>query len=159
MYGVESVVHPDYRGYGVGSKLMDARFETLKALNLRGMVAGSLFIDYHRHADRYTPEEYVRAVIAGEVFDTNLTKQLAKGFRVVNLIPNYIEEPRTRDYGAAIVWENPDYRPGKAVARTAPAARSQVRLHQRRAPVPPLRPLYPSTGIGSAPPLGSAAGS
>ena len=159
MYGVESIVHPEYRGYGVGSKLMDARFETLKSLNLRGMVAGSLFIDYHLHADRYTPDEYVRAVIAGEVFDTNLTKQLAKGFRVVNMIPDYIDEPRTKDYGAAIVWDNPDYRPGQAAERVAPLARTAVRLHDRRAPVPPMRPIYPAANLGGAAPSVGATGS
>jgi len=30
---------------------------------------------------------------------------------VTNLIPHYTEDERTRDYAAAIVWVNPDYRP------------------------------------------------
>lgn len=137
MYGVESIVHPDYRGCGVGSKLMDARFDTLQALNLRGMIAGSLFIDYHRHAHRYTPEAYVQAVIAGQVFDTNLTKQIAKGFRVVGMIPDYIEEPRTQNYGAAILWTNPAYQPQRQPADRLPRlvtapARTAVALRPRQ---------------------------
>ena len=113
MYGVESCVHPDYRGRGVGSKLMDARFEVLRNLNLRGMVAGSMIMDYHRVANEMAPEEYVRQVVAGLRFDTNLSKQLHKGFRVHNLIPNYCHDNRTLDWGAAIVWENPDYVPNR----------------------------------------------
>ena len=110
MYGVETFVHPEYQSRGVGSQLMNARFEVLRALNLRGLVAGSLFIGYEKVAKRVTPEQYVADVVAGKRFDPNLSKQLRKGFAVRNLIPHYTEEPRTKDYAAAIVWLNPDYR-------------------------------------------------
>lgn len=112
MYGVETFVHPQYQSRGVGSQLMNARFDLLRRLNLRGMVAGSLFIGYAEAvaADEVTPEQYVQDVVEGKRFDPNLSKQLKKGFKVRNLIPNYTEEPRTRDYAAAIVWVNPDYR-------------------------------------------------
>ncbi len=116
MYGVESAVHPAYRGHGVGSKLMDARFQTLKNLNLRGMIAGSMFMDYHKVAHEMSPQQYVQEVIDGKRFDTNLTKQLHKGFRVHNLIPEYIDDPRTLNWAAAIVWDNPDYVPNKVVS-------------------------------------------
>lgn len=109
MYGVESFVHPDYQGNGVGSKLMDARAEVVRRLNLRGIVAGSLIIDYHKVADHMTPEQYVAEVIAGTRFDTNLTKQLKKGFKAGNVIPNYTYDDRSKDYGVAIMWVNPAY--------------------------------------------------
>ena len=110
MYGVETFVHPEYQSRGVGSKLMDARFELLRRQNLRGIVAGSLFIGYAEVANQMSPEQYVQAVIEGKHFDPNLSKQLKKGFKVRNLIPHYTEDERTRDYAAAIVWVNPDYR-------------------------------------------------
>lgn len=117
MYGVESAVHPAYRGRGVGSKLMDARFDTLRQLNLRGMVAGSAIVDYATAA-YLTPEEYVRQVISGRRFDTNLSKQLHKGFRVHNVIPNYLpDDEATLGYGVSIVWYNPEYRPGAMSTR------------------------------------------
>jgi ribosomal protein S18 acetylase RimI-like enzyme len=128
MYGVESCVHPDYQGRGVGSKLMDARFDVLRRLNLRGMVAGSMFMDYHKVADEISPEAYVREVIEGQRYDTNLTKQLHKGFRVRNLIPNYCEDDRTLNWGAAIVWENPDYRPDAVVQQRVQPGRYAVSL-------------------------------
>jgi len=114
----------------VGSKLMDARFAVLKQLNLRGMIAGSLFIDYVKAADEMTPEQYVQEVIENKRFDTNLTKQLHKGFRVHNLIPNYFQDPRTQNFAAAIVWENPDYDPSRPILRKANIipARFDVRL-------------------------------
>ncbi len=109
MYGVETLVHPDYQGYGIGSLLMEQRFETARQLNLRGIVGGSLIIDYHKVADRFTPEEYVAEVVAGRLFDTNLSKQIKKGFKPQNAIANYTEYPPSLDYAIAIMWENPAY--------------------------------------------------
>jgi hypothetical protein len=89
---------------------MDARFDVLSQLNLRGMVAGSAIVDYHT-ASYLTPRQYVHEVQAGMRFDTNLSKQLHKGFRVHNVIPDYLPEDKdTMCYGVAIVWNNPNYR-------------------------------------------------
>jgi ribosomal protein S18 acetylase RimI-like enzyme len=136
MYGVDSAVLPDYRSRGVGSKLMDARFAVLKQLNLRGMIAGSLIIDYHKVADQVTPEQYVQDVIDGRRFDTNLTKQLHKGFRVHNIIPDYFNDVRTLNYGVAIVWDNPDFDPSRPILRATNIipARFDVRLKRDRTP-------------------------
>ncbi len=97
---------------------MDARFDVLRQLNLRGMVAGSAIVDYET-APYLTAGEYVRQVQAGLRFDTNLSKQLHKGFRVHNVIPNYLDEEAdgTLGYGVAIVWYNPDYRENATTAR------------------------------------------
>jgi GNAT superfamily N-acetyltransferase len=134
MYGVDTSVHPDYRSRGVGGLLMEARFAVLKALNLRGMIAGSMIIDYAQVAGTQSPQAYVADVVAGRRFDTNLSKQLKKGFRVHNLIPNYVEDSRTRNWAAAILWENPDYVPAAQPVAVTPA-RFDMRL---RAP----RPAY-----------------
>jgi GNAT superfamily N-acetyltransferase len=69
MYGVETFVHPDYQGHGVGSKLMDARANLVRRLNLRGIVAGSLFVGYKQVADQMSPEQYVQEVVDGKRFD------------------------------------------------------------------------------------------
>lgn len=123
MYGVESFVHPEYQGNGVGAKLMQARFDVARKLNLRGLVAGSLIIGFGDVADQLSVDEYVKQVVAGTRFDPNLSKQLRKGFKVRNLIPEYTYEPRTLNYAAAILWENPDYAPTKiaAAAKIMPA--------------------------------------
>lgn len=133
MYGVESCVHPDYRGRGVGSKLMDARFDVLRQLNLRGMVAGSAIVDYYT-ASHLTPGEYVRQVKAGLRFDTNLSKQLHKGFQVHNIIPNYLDEEGegTMGYGVAIVWYNPQYQVAAGAARAIKPRRYSFALRARQ---------------------------
>lgn len=110
MYGVETLVHPDYQGYGIGGLLMDRRFDVARQLNLRGIVGGSLIKDYHTVADRLTPEQYVAEVVAGRLFDTNLSKQIKKGFQPRSPIPHYTSYPLSLDYAITIVWENPQYR-------------------------------------------------
>jgi GNAT superfamily N-acetyltransferase len=109
MYGAETAVLPDYQGRGVGSRLMEARFDLCHRLNLRGMVAGSVIMDYHRYSETLTPEDYVKEVVAGRIFDTNLSKQMKKGFHPHNLMQNYVSDKLSLGWGVAIVWHNPDF--------------------------------------------------
>lgn len=122
MYGVESAVHPDYRGYGVGKQLTQARTRVLKALNLRGMLAGSAIIDYHKVAASVPVEDYVADVIGGRRFDTNLSKQIKMGFKPLHIIPNYLQDWDCCGYGVEMVIPNPDYVTPRRVVRwqTAP---------------------------------------
>ncbi len=115
---MESAVHEDYRGKGIGSKLMEARFALAQRLNLRGMVAGSAIMDYHLAAGQISAADYVREVAAGLRFDTNLSKQLHKGFQLHNLIPDFLEDDDefTMGWGVTIVWHNPDYQPDAAIS-------------------------------------------
>jgi ribosomal protein S18 acetylase RimI-like enzyme len=148
MYGVESAVHPDYQGQGIGSKLMDARFDVLRRLNLRGMIAGSMIMGYHKIADVISPEDYVREVVAGTRYDNNLTKQLHMGFKVHNLIPNYCPDPRALDWGVAIVWHNPDYLPGKKVSGRVIPGHFGVSL---KAKLPQVAAAYSAKAQGAQP--------
>ncbi|MBK8020584.1 MAG: GNAT family N-acetyltransferase [Chloroflexi bacterium] len=140
MYGVESVVHPDYRAQGVGGKLMEARFDTARALNLRGMVAGSAIVSYSQVADHVSVTEYVQGVVEGRYFDTNLSKQIKKGFRPGPLIPNYLTDVDSCGWGVSIIWDNADYQPQSPMM-----AHVQPRRYQFARRVP-----YASTGRSAA---------
>jgi GNAT superfamily N-acetyltransferase len=128
MYGVESNVDPAYQGRGVGGKLMEARFDTARLLNLRGMVAGSTLMSYSQHAAQVSPEEYVAGVVAGRYFDNNLSKQMIKGFRPLPgaVIPGYVSDISALGWGTVIVWDNPDYD-----AARGPQAHIAVQQQQR----------------------------
>ncbi len=128
-------MHPAYRGRGVGGKLIEARYDIVRALNLRGMAAGSLIIDYHKVADHTPVEQYVQDVVDGKRFDTNLSKQIRKGFKVHGLIPNYSIHELSLGWGVEIVWENPDY---------VPQRRPERRLMPRQYAVPAksVRPTF-----------------
>jgi GNAT superfamily N-acetyltransferase len=122
LYGVDCVVLPEYRGKGVGGRLIKVRYDIARRRNLRGMIAGSMPIDYHlAAAEGVSIKAYINDVVAGRRWDTNLSKQIKKGFRVHNIIPNYLTDtPETLDYAVAIVWENTAYR--------APVVRPKVAL-------------------------------
>lgn len=133
LYGVESSVHADYRGCGIGRALMDARWHVITKLNLRGMVAGGALKDYHRYARRMPVDTYVRAVVRGEIFDTNLTKQIHMGFKVIAIVPNYVDDPDTLGYAALITWENPNYHPERRPQRVV-VKRTTIRLRPGKQP-------------------------
>ena len=120
----------------MGGKLIEARYDLIRALNLRGLVAGSLIVDYAKVADSVPVEQYVRDVIAGLRFDSNLSKQLHKGFKVHGLIPNYSDSEQSAHWGVEIVWSNPDYRRVRRVAALPKAAN-----------VPLQRPLIQQPGV------------
>ena len=118
LYGVDMMVHPDFRGYGIGSALYKARWEMVKRLNLRGMVAGGMIPGYQQYRQRMSVEEFVRAVVAGQAYCPTLSMQLKNGFQVRRILYNHITDPRSNDCAALIIRENPEYRPG-AVSVTA----------------------------------------
>ena len=117
MYGVESCVLSPYQSRGVGGALMTARFDVIRDMNLRGIVAGSALISYAENVQRYgdiKPDDYIRRVQAGTLYDINLTKQMKKGFTPVAVIPDYlIGDPTSLGWGAVIVWHNRAYDPTK----------------------------------------------
>ena len=132
-------MHPAYRSRGVGGKLIEARYDLVRALNLRGMVAGSLIIDYYKVADHMPVEKYVEDVVAGRRFDSNLSKQIHKGFKVQGLIPNYSKTNTSLNWGVEIVWENPEYAPQRQPERQVMARRYTVPTRANR-PVLTLKP-------------------
>ncbi len=117
LYGVDIMVHPDFRGQGVGSVLYKARWDMVRRLNLRGMVAGGMMPGYQHYKHHLSPEEFVRAVAAGKAYCPTLSMQLKNGFKVRRILRNHITDPRSNDCAALIVRENPEYRPGAVTAR------------------------------------------
>lgn len=111
LYGAESCVHWDFQGKGIGKRLTLARFALCRRLNLRGMISGSVIMNYREVAHLLTPEAYVREVVAGRRFDNNLSKQLKMGFSAGNLIPNYVSDDTSLGWGVALLWYNQDYYP------------------------------------------------
>lgn len=118
LYAAEVMVDPTCQGSGVGTKIYAARTELAQRLRLRRIRAGARLRGYHSHADRMAPADYLEKVARGELSDPTLTFQLRRGFRVLDLIPNYLRnDPESLGYAACIEWINPkEARPDDRVA-------------------------------------------
>lgn len=111
LYGAEVYVDPEARRCGIGAMLYEARRELCRRFNLRRILCGGRMARYSEHADQLTPEEYVWQVQDGQINDPVLGFQLAEGFAVRGIMPNYIRDPLSKDFAILIEWLNPDHQP------------------------------------------------
>ena len=110
LYGIEIMVHPDFRGMKLSRRLYDARKELCREKNLAGIIIGGRIPGYGKHADEMTAREYIDAVGERHIFDPVLTAQLANGFALQGLIPGYFpSDTASRGYATFLEWRNLDY--------------------------------------------------
>jgi len=122
-YGTDIVVHPDYRGRGIGRALYDLRKDLVRRHNRAGIIAGGVIPGFARHKHEMSADEYVEKVAAGELFDPTLSFQIANGFEVRGAIAGYMRDPAVDDYASFIVWHNPDHDPDALERERASAER------------------------------------
>ena len=126
MYGLDVLIHPDYRGYRLGRRLYDARKELCRSLNLRAILAGGRIPQYYRHADSLTPTEYIDRVARKEIHDPILSFQLANDFQVKRLLRDYLpEDEKSQGFATLLEWNNFLYEPADLVLNTR---KTQVRV-------------------------------
>lgn len=107
LYGAEVMVHPALQGQGIGKQLYEARRALARGLGLLRIRAGARLRDYHRHADRLSPEAYVVAVMRGALGDRTLSFQLSQGFQVIGVVSGYLaHDPDSLGHAAVIEWVN-----------------------------------------------------
>ena len=126
MYGLDVLIHPDYRGYRLGRRLYEARKELCRSLNLRAILAGGRIPEYHQHASELTPAQYIDKVSRKEIYDPILSFQLANDFQVKRLLRKYLpEDEQSRGYATLLEWNNILFEPAENVLDTRP---TQVRV-------------------------------
>lgn len=128
LYGIEMMVHPEYRGRKLARRLYDARKDLCRQFNCARMIVGGRIPGFSAHKDELSAHEYVRKVIDKHLFDPVLTAQLSNGFQLRQLIEDYL--PNDEDSGGwatCLEWPNLDFAPRE---RTRKARRSvrEVRL-------------------------------
>lgn len=112
MYGIEIMVDPDYRGLKLSRRLYDARKQLCREWNLARIIIGGRIPNYGKHADKLTAREYVEHVMEKHLFDQVLTAQIANGFVLKGLIPNYFpSDEASRGYATFLEWTNLDHIP------------------------------------------------
>lgn len=117
LYGADVYVHPDHRGRHIGHMLYEARRQLAKRLNLRRILTGGRLWNYIDYADQITPDEYAQRVATRRLSDPVLSFQLKEGFVLRGILPNYLRDPRSRNYASLLEWLNPDYLPQPRGAR------------------------------------------
>src|SRR5690554_4424135 len=118
LYGLDVLIHPDYRGYRLGRRLYDARKELCIQSNLKAILAGGRIVNYHKYADDITASQYLEKVRRREVYDPILSFQLANDFVVKRLLYKYLpEDLRSKGYATLLEWSNFLYEPAEAVIK------------------------------------------
>jgi GNAT superfamily N-acetyltransferase len=108
LYSADIGVHPDFRGRGLATLLFAAQHDLIRRLGLAGHVAGAMPRGYPSHRHRMAIEAYVAAVVRGEIDDPTLSVHLHRGYHVYGIIPDYVEDPSSANYGVLVVWRNLD---------------------------------------------------
>lgn len=110
LYGIEIMVHPDFRGMKLSRRLYDARKELCRERNLARIVIAGRLPGYHQHADQMSAREYIDQVLNKNLYDQVLTAQLANGFSVRGLIANYLpSDKESCGFATYLEWANLDY--------------------------------------------------
>jgi predicted amidohydrolase/ribosomal protein S18 acetylase RimI-like enzyme len=134
LYRIEIMVHPDFRGLRLARRLYEARKDLCRSMNLERMVIGGRIPGYQPHAAEMTAEEYVERVQRKELFDPVLTTQLANGFQLERLIPNYLpNDEDSAGYATHMEWVNVNYLPkdGRTIRATQNVRVAAVQYEMR----------------------------
>lgn len=112
LYGIEIMVDPEFRGMHLARRLYDARKNLCRQKNLARIVIGGRIPGYGAHADEMSAREYVEQVTGRGLYDPVLTTQVANGFVLRELIPDYFpEDEASRGYATHLEWTNLDHVP------------------------------------------------
>ncbi|MCA8994605.1 MAG: GNAT family N-acetyltransferase [Planctomycetaceae bacterium] len=113
LYGIEIMVHPEFRGMKLSRRLYDARKELCRERNLARIIIAGRIPGYSVHAETMTAREYADDVLDKTLYDPVLTAQLANGFALQGLIPDYFpSDTASCGYASFLEWRNLDYRKG-----------------------------------------------
>lgn len=109
LYVVDISVRPSFRKLGLGKWLMFSMYDVVVHKRLERLLGGGRMPGYHKHADRMTAEQYLEAVVKGELKDPVITFLLRCGRTPVKVVADYLEDEESRNYGTLMEWRNPFY--------------------------------------------------
>ncbi len=109
LYGMDVMVHPDYRRLRIGERFYRVRRDLCQWLELKGIVFGGRMPGYARHVKEYpNPQDYVNAVVDQKLKDPVINFQLRQGFKPIGVMRNYLlGDAQSKDCATHMLWENP----------------------------------------------------
>jgi len=108
MWILEIAVDPAFRGCGAARALVEACMQTVGEMDgLTRFGGGARIPGYAAWKEKTggTPEAYCREVVEGKIFDPVLGPFLKFGTRFDCVVPAYIPDPDSLDFGASVIWE------------------------------------------------------
>lgn len=112
LYGIEIMVHPEYRNMKIGRRLYEARKELAQRLNLKSIIIGGRIPNYHKYSRELSPRQYVKEVISHNIYDPILTFQLRNGFVLKRINKKYLPDDKASlQYATLMEWNNVEYHP------------------------------------------------
>lgn len=101
-------VSPDYPRSGVSDALMYSVIKLCLELPRQKLMFGSRMPSYCKYADSMSAEEYMwTRRKSGKPLDPEIRMYESAGGQIVALVPNYIPDPESLDYGVLMVFHNP----------------------------------------------------
>ncbi|WP_110112449.1 GNAT family N-acetyltransferase [Bacillus sp. CGMCC 1.16541] len=107
LYVVDISVCPSYRKLGLGKWLMLSMYEVVVQRGVERLLGGGRMPGYHKQERNMTTEQYIHAVMKGQLKDPVITFLLRCGRTPVKVIANYLEDEESRDYALLMEWKNP----------------------------------------------------
>lgn len=112
LYGADIMVHPDHQHHGIAHALTDAARFLVQRERLWRMVGASRLPGYARWRQEMAIQQYVDAVIDGNLFDPVLSIHLRDGWTGVRPIHGYLQHDEdSAGWAEVIQWVNPECPP------------------------------------------------
>jgi predicted amidohydrolase/ribosomal protein S18 acetylase RimI-like enzyme len=110
LYGIEIQVDPEFRGMKLARRLYDVRKAICRDHNLQRIMVGGRIPGYAKYKHEMNPHEYVERVMARKLYDPVLTTQIANGFVLRQIVPDYLpNDEDSAGYATCLEWSNLDY--------------------------------------------------
>lgn len=107
LYGIDVFITPEFRGLRLGRRLYDYRKELCERLNLKGIAFGGRMPNYHSHADKLSPKEYIASVKRKEINDPVLNFQIANDFHPAKILKGYLKgDHNSGEFAVLMEWDN-----------------------------------------------------
>ena len=111
LYGMEIMVDPEYRNMKLARRMYELRKRLAVTKNLQRIAIGGRLPNYHKHQKKMSVYDYVNAVTDKRLFDPVLTTQLANGFALKKVLPDYLpNDKESCGYATYLEWTNFQYR-------------------------------------------------
>jgi len=106
LYGADMSIHPKFQKLGIATKMIDLRKQLVIRLNLRRILSGSRINGYANFSNELSPSEYVKNVESGKIIDPVLTFHLKNELKFIKILPNYLNDKNSNNYGVLVEWIN-----------------------------------------------------